>query len=254
MQPRHRVSRAGLARALLSVVVALWIGGPALGARAADSAQSLTAGQKGWALATSAILFQRNSDSHDLLAGGPRTDAKADRARELLSDWWGIRSRADLLATLQWIQRGGHRANFATLGATVDRLNPTLVSWVGPWVLPSQLGHQVAVVQRHYKPLVDKGILAWDYSRYVALCRWGYASGFLTEDETWRSIMPAARLLQRHFTSWSDLGQNYLIGREFWSLSETQKSGDLYRATYQTLINYSGSPWNKHPWELELTD
>jgi len=120
------------------------------------------------------------------------------------------------------------------------------------------------VIQRHHKALGDKGILAWDYSRYVALCRWGFASSFLSEDETWQAIMPAARLLQRHFASWSDLGQNYLIGREFWSLKfwslkETQKSGDLYRATYQTLISYSGSPWHKHPWhehpwELELTD
>jgi hypothetical protein len=247
------VSRAGLARALLAVVMTFGLAGLALDARAADSAQSLTAGQKSWALATSAILFQRNSDSHDLLAGGPRTDQKASRARELLGDW-GINSRADLLATLRWIERGGHRASFAELGATVDRLNPTLLAWVAPWVLPSELGHQVAVIQRHHRALGDKGILAWDYSRYVALCRWGFASSFLSEDEAWQSIMPAARLLQRHFTSWSDLGQNYLIGREFWSLSQTRKSGDLYRATYQTLISYSGSPWNKLPWELELTD
>jgi len=39
------------------------------------------------------------------------------------------------------------------------------------------------------------------------------------EDEAWQSIMPAD-----------------------------------YRATYQTLISYSGSPLNKHPWDLELTD
>jgi hypothetical protein len=46
------VSRAGLARAVLLVVTALWLSGPAPGASAADSAQPLTAGQKGWALAT----------------------------------------------------------------------------------------------------------------------------------------------------------------------------------------------------------
>lgn len=231
------MSRAGLARAFLSVVVSLWLSGPARGASAADSAQSLTAGRKGWALATSAILFQRNSDGHDLLAGGPRTDQKANRARELLGEWWGIQSGAGLLATLRSIQRGGHRANFATLGAAVERLNPTLGSWVGPWVLPSELGHQVTVVQRYHRALGDKGILALDYSRYVALCRWGFAADFFTEDEAWQTIMPAARLLQRHFTSWRDLSQNDLIGREFWSLTETQKSGDLYRATYQTLIS-----------------
>ncbi len=66
--------------------------------------------------------------------------------------------------------------------------------------------------------------------------------------------MPAARALQSHFTSWRDLGENYLIGREFWSRSETRQSGDLYRAAYQTLISYPGSPWNRNPWGLKLPD
>lgn len=238
--------------ALLGALAILWLAAGAPGASAGDSAGSLTDEQKGWALATSAMLFQRNMDSHDLLAGGPRTDWYVDRTRELLNDWWGIRTRAELMSALRWLATEGHRADFERLGVVVDRLPPRLVGWLEAWVLPSELAHRVAVVQRHHKALGDRSLLGWDYGRYVALCRWGYAAGFLTEDDAWRCIMPAARLLQSHFGSWDELGENYLIGREFWSLSETQRSGDLYRATYQTLRSYAGSPWNRHPWRLDL--
>lgn len=246
------MSRAG--RALACVAVTLWLAGPAPGALAGDAARSFTSEQKSWVLATSAILFERNRDSHELLAGAPRTDRYRNRTRELLSEWWGIQTRADLLGTLRWLETSGHRADFDRLGAVVDWLHPRLIDLAGPLVLSSDLSHQVAVVRRHHKALGGKSILAWDFSRYVALCRWGYAAELLTEEEAWRCIMPAARVLQSRFASWSDLGENYLIGREFWSLSQTRQSGDLYRATYQTLLSYPGSPWNRHPWGLKLPD
>lgn len=250
------MSRATRALVLAGLAVTLWFAVRVPGALAAD-ARSLTSEQKSWALATSAILFERNRDSHELLAGAPRTDFHVQRTRELLSEWWGVETRADLLDTLRWLERGGHRARFNRLAAAVDWLDwldPRLVDWAAVLILPADLDHQVGVVRRHHQALGDKSILGWDYSRYVALCRWGYAAELLTEEEAWRCIMPAARALQSHFTSWTDLGENYLIGREFWSLSQTRRSGDLYRATYQTLISYPGSPWNRHPWGLKLPD
>src|SRR5258705_323221 len=42
--------------------------------------------------------------------------------------------------------------------------------------------------------------------------------------------------------------------REVWARSEPRQSGDLYRAAYQTLISYPGSPWNRNPWGLKLPD
>ncbi|NTW28513.1 MAG: DUF1266 domain-containing protein [Coriobacteriia bacterium] len=32
--------------------------------------------------------------------------------------------------------------------------------------------------------------------------------------------MPAARLMQSTFSSWKDLGDNYIIGRSFWTMDE----------------------------------
>jgi Protein of unknown function (DUF1266) len=45
--------------------------------------------------------------------------------------------------------------------------------------------------------------------------------GYLAEDEAWEKIMPAAAKLHATFSSWKELGENYLIGREFWSYEQT---------------------------------
>ncbi len=89
------------ARALRFLLASLWLVGLPPGAWAGDPALSLTSEQKAWALATSAMLFQRNMESHELLAGAPRTDWHTERTRDLLKEWWGIQTRDDLLSTLR---------------------------------------------------------------------------------------------------------------------------------------------------------
>ncbi|MRR34633.1 DUF1266 domain-containing protein [bacterium] len=65
-------------------------------------------------------------------------------------------------------------------------------------------------------------------------------------------IMPAAAMLQRTFVSWKDLGENYLVGRQFWSYGQTQRDGQLYQNVYRQLLSKSSSPWILIPWNLDL--
>lgn len=130
-------------------------------------------------------------------------------------------------------------------------MGSNLASYTGSGNDP-QLAHQVAVVRTHYTRLGKKSLLGWDYTRYVSLCRWGYLVGYLSEDEAWQRIMPKARELQEAFDSWADLGENYLIGREFWSLEETTNYGWLYRTAYQRLLTNPEGPWMRLPWKLDL--
>jgi hypothetical protein len=78
-------------------------------------------------------------------------------------------------------------------------------------------------------------------------------AGYLTEDEAWDRIMPAAALLQKTFDSWKDFGENYLIGRQFWSYEQTKKEGQVFRDIYRKLLANSSSPWNRNPWDMELS-
>ena len=115
-----------------------------------------------------------------------------------------------------------------------------------------ELSHRIQIAKQHYKRLGPKSLLGWDYGRYVFLCRWGYFVGYITEEEAWHRIMPVAAKLQKTFDSWKDLGENYLIGREFWSLSQTKRDGQLYRDAFQRLLSDPASPWNRYPWNLDL--
>lgn len=211
--------------------------------------------QKNWALAASAILTERNGQRHDLLGGSERTEANVKAWKQIMSDWWGINSRADLFTVLKWLDEGGHRQDFEQLAEFSRSLSPAqhkdlrrrLQSGDDDKAL-----YQLAMVDKYADRLGKKSLLGWDYARYIALCRWGYLVGYLSEEEAWERILPAARTLQGAFDSWKDLGENYLIGREFWSTQQSQKDGHLHRAAFQKLLADPGSPWNRYAWELTL--
>ena len=64
--------------------------------------------------------------------------------------------------------------------------------------------------------------------------------------------MPVAAKLQATFSSWKELGENYLIGREFWSYEETKRSGDAISRVYQGLVDNSYGPWQFNKWDMDL--
>ena len=228
---------------------------PAPAAPPAPPAAPALAPAKAWALATSAILTERNRHRHDLLAGAQPGEETAQEMKEILSEFWGVNGREDLLRTLQALDDGGHRQGFERLGAQLERTSDEQIkALLASQGYPDELAHRIEVVTRWYRPLGSKGLLGWDYARYVSLCRWGYAAGYLGEAEAWARILPVARKLQRAFASWRELGDNYLIGRQFWSLQQTRDNGRLYVEVYEKLVADPQSPWNRHAWATSLED
>ena len=206
-----------------------------------------------WALATSGVLWERNRDRHDTLGGMEPTAENINRIKQVLSQWWDITSRDTLLEQLEGLDGGGHRREFEEMGPYVESLSGERYREVVARAQQNEeLSHRMQIVKQHYGALGRKSLLGWDYARYVFLCRWGYFVGYLTEEEAWDRIMPVAGMLQRTFESWKDLGENYLVGREFWSLAQTKRDGDLYRESYQRLLTDPASPWNRYPWNLDL--
>jgi hypothetical protein len=206
-----------------------------------------------WALTTTAIMFELNGAHHDLLGGVVITPDNMESRRQLLSQWWNVSNRGQLLDTLRWLQFEGHRAYFDELGRQVDAMNEAqfIATEAGLAGDPQQL-HRVQLVRQNHLALGQPGILAWDLVRYIALCRWGYVAGYLSSTEAWDYIMPAARRLQETFGSWQALQNNYMIGREFWSLQQTQENGERYRVISDRFLQDPNSPWNVNPWRMDL--
>ena len=154
---------------------------------------------------------------------------------------------------LEWLQFEGHRAAFEQLGRQVDAMNEKEFKAAEAALLedPEQQ-HRAQIVRQYHHTLGQSGILAWDLIRYIALCRWGYLAGYLSQTEAWDHIMPAARRLQATFGSWEVLQNNYLVGREYWSLEQTQKNGEGYRSILARFIQDPNSPWNTNPWPMDL--
>jgi hypothetical protein len=206
-----------------------------------------------WAVATSAILWERNKDRHDVLGLQVQTPESFKRAKEILSEWWGVTNKESLIETMRWVKEVGHRKQFEMLGASIESISDEhFQQRLAAAKSNEQEYRDLELVKQYYKKLGPKSLLAWDYSRYVALARWGYQAGYLTEAEAWERIMPAARTLQKTYDSWADLGESYLIGREFWSVEQTKLNGHIYRIVYTKLLNDPRSPWKRHPWATDL--
>ena len=213
----------------------------------------VTEPRKLWALATCALLTEVNHDHHNRLGGMEPTDLNIWRQKENFARWWGVKNKDDLRDTLSWLYRAGHREQFEILGGTVASLLPGDLSRLMKRVAndPEKL-NQISSVSRNYRALGDKGIIAWDLDRYVALCGWGSMCYYLTDEEAWQRIMPVARRLQKTFGSWEELGQNHIIGREFWSYKQTQSSGRECRDAFKKLCEDPASPWRTVPWNTDL--
>jgi hypothetical protein len=206
---------------------------------------------RAWALATTAIIFEVNKQRHDLLSGVVVTPEDRKNEQQTLSKWWNVHNRDELLETLRWLQFEGHRAAFDSLGRQVDAMSEAQFLAARAELLPAA-GEKLDHVRKSYRALGEKGILAWDLVRYIALCRWGYAAGYLPVMDAWNRIMPAALRLQKTFSSWQDMQNDYLIGRDFWSTEQTQENGARFRAAYERLIQDPNGPWNVNPWTMDL--
>jgi hypothetical protein len=174
-----------------------------------------------WALATTAIIVQRDGDSHELLGAMPLSERAS--ARSELWDGWSIQSRQKTIEILDWLQGSGHREEY-------QQDDP---------YRPHKGSHQTPY-------------LAWDYCRLVRVAGTAYVAGYLTEDEAWQRIMPAARALQTNYSSWREMGEDYLAGRERWS----HERNPQFVSVFELLADPKdpNSPWNKNAWNTDLSN
>ncbi|WP_407569917.1 DUF1266 domain-containing protein [Deinococcus altitudinis] len=159
-----------------------------------------------WALAAAAQLTALNRDSNDTLNPDPVKDSATWQSA--LITWWGVSDHAELLDILNFLKEGGHRAKF--------------------------------------RPVLGHDVLAWDLVRLINVARWGYGGRYLSEEEAWAQIMPAASELHARYSSWDALAADYVLGHDAWAEGADP---DLNRETRKLLDPAdTKSPWNQVAW------
>jgi len=214
---------------------------------------TFTSGPRAWALAATAILSYRNRDRLDILPPDVPSDSMVADTRDLLHNWWGIDRRSDLMRELAWLDREGHRVEFQKRGQFLSEMSdPAYKSWLRETKQSPEDVRRMNLLRDYYRKHGSSSFVAWDYARYISLCRWGYAVGFLSRSAAWERMLPAARKIQAHYHSWAEVGDDYLLARELWSPDETAKSGQYYRDIVAWLNREPKSVWNHLPWATDL--
>ena len=214
-------------------------------------------GVKGWALGCAAVIFERNHDGHNTLAGIPLTQVDIKDKKELLSRCWGIKNRKDLLSRIQGLETGNYRESFAKWGKMISQMSEE--QWEA-FKQPSKQDkatlQQLEISRNYYREFGPKSLIGWDFCRVINLCRFGYGAGYLSEEEAWEKIMPTARLLQDTFASWEEMGRNYIIGRvvELGDSEKLHKECLRREDAMQRLLDMPTSPWRRYRWDMDLTD
>lgn len=167
--------------------------------------------------ATCGILttLTRRSPRHDLLGGTPKSPESTATTRTILANSWDVQNAESLRRTLAWLRDEGHRKGHAA--SPNDGLGP-------------------------------RGLLAWDLCRLVAVAGWGFVADYISEDEAWSYVAPAAAVLQRSYQSWEDLGQAYVKAAYVWNPG----AGADCAPRCQALLQDPQSPWRTVPWTTDL--
>jgi Protein of unknown function (DUF1266) len=219
---------------------------PTLSFSAQASSQPPTRAQKAWAIAAAAILSTYNRESTSGMSSG----LGRVETRRILADGWNVHSHDDLTGAFAWLDQGGNRVEFSDVGARAESLSPEKLKEAVSH-LNAVDASSVRVAYANYERFGTKSISAWDYARYINLCRWGVDAGYLSEDEAWQRTMYAARILQQTFGSWREFGENYMVGSEFYPRHYLLNRQRM-QAVHQELVSNPSSPWNRIPWSLPL--
>ena len=199
-----------------------------------------------WALAVSGMYTQYFNQNHNFLGGAPEN---ASFAQTMLRNYWGITDRASLLQQVESLRTEGHRAGYQKKGHELcDMPSDAFQKYLA--AQPEEAANRKAM-RESYLVWKDRSGLAWDLCRAAMLVNQGVGAGYLHANEAWPLLMDISRQVQGGFSSWKEMSDNFLDGREVWD----HKHDPHMIACANLLLdpNEPNSPWNHLPWKTNLT-
>ena len=210
-------------------------------------------------LALPGILYQYNGSPSNVLSSlsdnkaNPFTPTDVKATLEI----WGIRSRLDLFRQLNKLLNGGSNEHYLYLKQIYQEYQAAFRSAPDSYqndidnlysIDSTQLRNTIRNIWSVYHDLDYNdirrlvfmwkmadwfeiepiSIQSWDQARIVALVRWGYDMGYLTEQETWPFIERAGTWVIEHFANWNRFVENYIYGRLF-EYAGVAKAGQIFR-------------------------
>lgn len=208
-----------------------------------------------WLLAAGGPLAMQNDEGFMSLAGEINTPANKIREQKSLAKWWGIHNRKELYATVASQQKDGHSSVWIDIWQASKKLTGSAQQKIKVLKnkFPEESESQIKTVLQYGNRFGERGILAWDLGRNIAVARFGYLCGYINEHEAFELMLQQAPQIQKTYTSWDQYLTEYYIGRQFWMPGEKPgRVAEIKRKVRQLQLD-KNCAWNNLPWQTPLT-
>jgi nitrate reductase NapE component len=193
-----------------------------------------------WIIASTGILTIENRDSFTEF----KSNIPLEIQKNLLDEWWGITDEESAIGTMEWLLYEGQRSEIEYVK---DLLSKEEVDYNKEYLYPN--GERISEfnISLTNNSLMDKDMSAWDLVRVIQIARWSLNAGYISEDTALRFSYYSAINLQRKYDSWEEMGNIYILGRQYWSEKTANTSSSL-----NVLTNPQNGVWAKLDWNTEL--
>lgn len=191
-----------------------------------------------WTRAMGSVLIYLNDGNPYYFGGYQATEDNKNAAVNILSSSWNINSRKDLLTQIQNLLSEGDRMDFRKEAKEMNAMSKKQLKTAMKQLSGDLLIHY-QMVQYNWKTWQNTGLLAWDMCRVSHLVQWGYVAGYINREEAQALIEPAAVKLQKKFSSWEEVQNNWLDGYCLFAGVDPSASNTDYtnrKALYENLV------------------
>lgn len=212
-----------------------------------------------WAIACGADLTMMNGQYlNDVTTGFSKQDC-----RKLLSDWWDIDSKEELLEMIQWLFAEGHRIQYDLIWQALNTVSmKESKEFLRQHVATNEEEAELALkrlrnmrdalelFQEHklIAPGFQPEMLIWDYARVINLSRAGVDAGYISKEEALEIIDKCIDPVKKMYSSWKQLSVSYQFARYVWSDLQEEDCMEMME-NMEVLLTDPESPWVKLKWD-----
>ncbi len=202
-------------------------------------------------LSFSGVLCASNhSPFNKLEVGNMANRFVVQRVKDQLDEWWGITDRDSFLDCVMSLVKQGHRKSYEEQAMMIKTMTSMdFTSAMKQYSGKEDIMYRIYLAYNYNNMFTNDMLLSWDLTRVVYLVRNAYTAGYIAESEAWRILegLELDKKMKANYKSWEETGSHYVIGRNYWSLTQTKSSGDNIDLAATILSEMRDSPWNVYP-------
>lgn len=212
-----------------------------------------------WAIACGADLAKLNGQYlNDISTGFSKQEC-----RDMLSQWWDVDSKEELMETIEWLVTEGHRIQYDIIWQAMNAVSiKESKAFLREHVATNQMEEETALERlRNMRDALElfqenqliaadtqPEMLIWDFARIINLSRGGFDAGYITREEALNIIMRCVQPIKKMYSSWKQLSVSYQFARCVWNGIEPEGFNDMMKGM-EVLLTDPQSPWVTMKWD-----